>query len=87
MGTMSGGSAMKRRWPSTTVVSLSRACRLSRVLALVTILAVRSAIRLSAFDPVDPALAWRSARRPATSMREYQTSSVDIWAKLAISWR
>ena len=36
IGTISGGSATIRRWPSTTWVSLANACMLSRVRALAT---------------------------------------------------
>ena len=40
-GTMSGGVLTNRAWPSTVVVSLSNACRLSLVLALATRRSVR----------------------------------------------
>ena len=87
VGTINGGSLTIRSRPSTTVVSLPRACRLSRVRALVTMLAARVAMRLSAFEPDLAAVDWSSASTSATSMREYQTSMVDRPASRAISER
>ncbi len=76
-----------RSRPSTTWASLPKACRLSRVLALVTVWAVRAAMRLSARDPVLAAADSSSASSPATSICEYQTSRVDNAAKRTISRR
>ena len=85
---MSGGSLMIRPSAVDHVVSLSRAWRLSRVRALATICALVAHL-LVGFAPVGslPPAASSSARTRLTSMWEYQTSSVDIPASRAISWR
>ena len=91
MGTSSGGSLTKRVSPSTTSVSLSSACMLSRVRALASVLSAWTLALdrdLSArFFPVSPSSSPRSLSTFSMSIRAYQTSRSLMVANLAISVR
>ena len=78
---------MMRRWPSTTVVSLSSAFMLSLVRALAIALVAVAAMCDCAFDPEAPALACRSAMTSDTSTWKYQTSRFDMVAICCIDSR
>ena len=91
MGTISGGSLTKRVSPSTTSVSFSRACMLSRVLALASSLSARAltldrvlSAPLRPSRPSSPPICRSTA---SMSTREYHTSRSRSLANLAISVR
>ncbi len=78
---------MMRRSPSTTVVNLSRAFRLSLVRALAIALVAVAAMCDSTFDPEAAAWACRSATTADTSTWKYQTSRFERLAICRIDSR
>ena len=91
MGTSSGGSLTNRVSPSTTSVSLSSACMLSRVRALASVL-VGSDLDFGqwsfrCFFPVSPSSSPSSLSTFSMSIRAYQTSRSRMVASFAISVR
>src|SRR5829696_3744022 len=81
MRTRSGGSSFSIRRPSTTLVSLERACRLSRPRAFLTAFFIFFVVCLLVFAP--------ESRPKASSSptREYHTSSSPISENSAIRRR
>jgi hypothetical protein len=75
--TTTGGSSTITRWPSRTVVSLDKACRLVRWRALVAVCSTRERAGLSGAAAI---IDW-------TSRRECHTSNADGCAIFAISAR
>lgn len=79
-GTINGGSAVMRRLPSTTVVSLLNACTVSRVRAVVSAWNILSRALL----PSDSGMSPRSC---SVSAWVYQTSRLPVPAKPRIASR
>ena len=80
MGTMSGGSLMMRRFPSTSVVSFEKACMLSCVRALARLASVL--LRVIGFTCLPSwATAW------SMSSFAYQTSRFVWEAKVVMALR